>query len=533
MADGDPSERVLSRSSQAPKKDSKLRRTTADRQHSQKKQKKQDTPRVVAPGFNLAGRPNQVKESSLKRTLRRHVTPSNPGWATDNYWLFHVKTNRSEWVRFFSDSVTLQLWGKYKNPRKLDGGTPEQNAEWYSLRSKSALPFMFLDPTVMGSGFVKDVSVTINGVQVPTNSYNSHLLHYSRMCGVFTDRPRPYFSTNSDFVVPTARVNVGGALSQACLPFDYETYSAVRGSRIPVYFDGKFPFDFKNKTLETLDQSPEPTLYFPPDSDIVIRVELYKDRAESIFHDGCANLAAYVNNEAAAKPTGDLALSIQDVKLEFEIAQLSEKEHIRALEQFTKGAYATYNYDIPRAQYQTLLADQSYVENHFQIPPHCRLVYINFLPSHATFVIESTNKPLSAWSQFPEHQTGMKISFAGEPDLVCELMERFGDYDENFQLSKKTYFDYLKERRIFRGKFDELFPRPGGVNSIVQTLVLDVKPYYSEKTEMLTIKQHFTDGGRLSPKNRQILVLSVHTDGRATCKYGGAAQSWLWHFDEK
>ena len=87
-------------------------------------------------------------------------------------------------------------------------------------------------------------------------------------------------------------------------------------------------------------------------------------------------------------------------------------------------------------------------------------------------------------------------------------------------------------KNLFRGKFEDLFPRPGGVNSIVQTVVLDVKPYYSEKTELLSIKQHFTSGAHRSPDHRQILVLSVHTDGRAVCKYGGAAQSWVWHFDE-
>jgi hypothetical protein len=490
-------------------------------------------PTVVTPGFNLAGRPAQIKDSALKKTLRRHVAPSNPGWATDHYWLFHVKTNRSEWVRFFPDSLTLTLWGNYDNPTRLVAGTAEQRAEKHSLRAKSGFPFMFMDPSVMGSGFVKDVSVTINGVQVPTNSYNSHhLLHYVRLCSIFNNKPRPYFATSADIARPTTRLAATPTMSQACLPFDYETYNSTRGSRIPVYLDGKFPFDFKNRTLETLDGVSEPTLYFPPDSDIVFRVELYKDRIESIFHDGVANLAGYIGADNVQKPTGNLALSFQDVKMEFEIAQLNEKEHLRALEQFTKGAYATYNYDVPRAQYQAILSGQSYVENNFQIPPHCRLIYISFLPSHAAFVMETTNKPLSNWSQFPEHQSGMRLSFAGEQDLICELMERFGDYDESDQLSKKTYYDYLKERKIFRGKFEDLFPRPGGVNSIVQTVVLDVKPYYSEKTELLSIKQHFTSGAHRSPDHRQILVLSVHTDGRAVCKYGGAAQSWVWHFDE-
>jgi len=479
-------------------------------------------------GFNLAGRPNYLKDAIVKRAFRESTGLFDSTTANEMYWQFRVTTNSSEWVRFFPDSVTVQVFGQYNNPaRDAASANAQTAAVKHSLRARDALPFMFLDPSVMGTSFVRDVEVIINGVRVPTNVYNNHLIQYARMCSIFSNKPRPHFRTTAD-LNQVNRDQTPHNMRQAMLAFDHETWNATIGSRIPVYLDGKFPFDFKNRTLETIDRQAEPTLYFPPESDIFIRVHLYKDKIEGIFHDHCNTHAGYFDANNKERPTGDLAITFQSVLLEYEKSILYESEHIKAMEQFAKGALAQYQYDIPRSQFQTILGGQSFTENIFQIPPLCRLLYILFLPSHATYVMEQTHKPLSGWSRFPANCTRLQLNFANEGNLITESFERFGDYDEAHQLSKKTYYDYLRERDILQASFDHLFPRQPGVYSLIQTFVVDTKNRMSQKTEMLKVQMEFTN--EVSPNQRNILIMSVHPTGFATCRHRGAKEGWEWNF---
>jgi hypothetical protein len=455
--------------------------------------------------------------------------------ANDLFWQFKVVTNKTEWVRFFSDSITVQTFGNYDNPAatRAEGGATVETAMKHSLRAQENLPFMFVDPTTMGTCFVKDVEVTLNGVRVPSNSYNQHLLQYSRACGIFNDKPRPFFASTNDITMAgVTRDNMKYALRQATLPFDYGTaFNSRNGSRISVYLDGKFPFDFKNRPLETLDREQEPSSYLPPDSEIIIKVILFKDKIEGIFHNNTTVMNTYLGVAAAQRPTGNLALTFQSVRCEFEKVTLIETEHLKALEQFHKGYEAIYDFDIPRSQFQAIHNGQSFTVNHFLIPAKCRLLYIMYLPSWATFVMENTQKPLSGFSKFPIHCTRMHIAFAGEKHLLTESFEQFGDYDETHQLSKKTLFDYYKERRILpRSTFDDLFPRAAGKESLMQIFVLDTNHWMSERTETLTIEAQFNEN--LSPAQRQILVMSVHPTGRAILKYNGFKYGWETKFEE-
>ena len=295
--------------------------------------------------------------------------------------------------------------------------------------------------------------------------------------------------------------------------------------------DGIFPFDFKNKTLESLDKKPEPTLYLPPETNITITLSLHKDKIESIFHDGTSDLAVYFAAAAAPRPANEMALTFQDVLLEYESAELNSAEHVKAMNQYQKlGGVGIYDFDIPRGQHQALLAGQSYTENNFHILPHCRLVYVMFLPTWAVFVQDQLRKPLSSFSRFPTHCTDMNLAFAGETNLITANLERLGFINETHQISKKMLFEYYKENGFFSGTFDQLFPPGDDVYSILQTLVLDLGHLESQKTEILAIKMKFAETPSLT--NTQVVCLSVHTNGRAVCKSAGAQYEWDWKFNQ-
>lgn len=489
------------------------------------------------PGFNLAGRPASLKKADnggIKRTERKSSMPSRSNDInTEPEWTFIIKSNRQEWIRFFPNSISCQIYGTRTNPDYVAGDADAQKAtEKHALLAHGGAPQMFVDPVIMGTGFVKAVRVQINGVPVPSTQYiDPYFLHYVRCSRLYNKNSKNYFAVNTDVDFTPGRNSLSESMRQATLPFDYITYNSTFGRRVPIFMDGIFPFDFKNKTLESLDGKPEPTLYLPPESTIIITLVLHKDKIESIFHDGTSDLATYFNDGNAERPANSMALTFQNVLLEYESAELTASEHVKAMNQYqSKEGVGIYDYDIPRGQHQSLLADQSYTENNFQILPQCRLVYVMFLPSWSTFVMDTKRKPLSGFSKFPTYCSDMNISFAGESNLITANLERLGYINETHQISKKMLFEYYKENKFFSGTFEQLFPPGDDVYSIVQSLILDLGHLESQKTEVLTLKMRF--GAAKSQKDIQIVCLSVHTNGRAVCRSAGAQYEWDWKFNQ-
>jgi hypothetical protein len=112
--------------------------------------------------------------------------------------------------------------------------------------------------------------------------------------------------------------------------------------------------------------------------------------------------------------------------------------------------------------------------------------------------------------------------------LITQKFENFGVEGVNDDISKKIYYNYLRQNRMINVPFDKLFPREEDTFSLVQAFVLDVKHLMSDKTEMLTIQHEFATS--TSPGKHQVVCLSVHPNGRATCRSGSSQFEWIWSF---
>lgn len=491
---------------------------------------------TTIPGFNLAGRPDSILKT--EKGLKRYEVKTTGPYHTSNineesYLHFLVASNKNEWIRFNSESLTLSIYGVYNNPARdaAAAANTEAGAATHAMRSLEQKPDFYVDPSVMGTGFFHRVDVSINNVPVPTNSaVGGLLLQYVRCCRVFNDKPGPHFATTKDTTFHLERAKNTAAIVKGAQPFDYVFWNSTTGVRMPVYLDGIFPFDFKNRTLESVDGKKEPNLFFPPDTTIEFKFHLHRDKIYSIFHDKVtmANYFTVANIERAG---GEPKLTFVDAVLQYESVELKAAEHVKAMSQYDAGGFGIYEYDIPRGQHQALTGGQSYTENNFQIMPFARLAYILFLPDHATFIMENRRRPLSGLTRFPKHCTKIQLSFAGEESLITSKFERFGIDQEDHQISKKIYYEYLKSNKMIGDTFDELFPRENNVNSFIQGFVVDLKSYYSDKTEILSVKCEFS-GGETSPANTQIVCLTVHPNGKAVCKSGGSPFNWIWNFTQ-
>ena len=450
---------------------------------------------------------------------------------TSTEWTFVIHSAKGEFFRFFSNSMTASIYSSTANPAVNPAGDAKAMAARWSTTALATNPTMFLDPSVLGTSFVKSVRVSINGVPVQSNNYvDPHLLHYVRCSRIFNSKPDPFLARADQLVIPGAAGDrTGKSVTQKAMlkPFDHVTWDDTRANRVPIFLDGIWPFDHRNRTVESIDRQPEPPLYLPPDSRLEITVELHRNRFAGIFHTHCHTYEQYfgeANVNASAAIT-----TIEDVLLEYESCELTSKEHDEVIKEYRDGKVGNYDYDIVRSQHQILDANVAYCVKWFQMQPHCRLAYILFLPNHAIFPIQGTQKPISAWSRFPLHCTNIKLAFAGEENLITENLENFGVATRQNEISKKIFFDYMTANSMFAGTFEDLFAHENNSQSLVQILPVDLGHLDSAKTERLTVELKFSTAN-LSPAGQQILVLSVHTNGRAVCSADKTVHDWKWQF---
>lgn len=501
----------------------------------------------ILPSLNLAVRPDLEAKSStgvklLKTKIAKPYHQSNIN--NESHLHFLIRSTRHEWIRFNPDCLSLVVYGVYNNPARnaaAAAGTIE-NAANHALRASEGLPQVYMDPSVMGTSFFSKVEVTINHVKVPTNGCLGELvLHYTRCCRIFNGKPGPALMTTRD-VNFAGRAGLSRSMRVATEPFDYVAWNRGTGSRVPVFLDGHFPFDCKNKTLESIDKKSEPNMYFPPDTEIEIKFHLHRDKADALFNHAQNNVTDFADNAASywsATPAAGgfpagFALTFQDAQLEYESCELHAEGHERSLSLFKSGGIATYYYDIPRAQHQSLLPAQSFTENNFQILAFARLAYVLFVPDWAAYTMENMRRPLSALSRYPTNCSSLKIGFAGERSLIVDKFENFGVRGENTELSKKILYQYMTGLKAFSGTFEQLFPRYADDVSLVQGFVIDLKDYMSPNTEYLNVQCEFAGvgAGNGSPARTQIIVISVHPNGKATCEQAQNPFSYLWKFTQ-
>lgn len=524
-------------------KKSKKRRDKSDAKQSKSKRPKSGS-RVVAPPIfstapltpkeNLAGRVDRYIRDVLG-VKRREIKTAKPyhqvNFTTEPTITFEIRSNKNEFIRFGPDSLSLVYYANYLNPaRNAAAADDETRAERHTLRANQHLPRMFLDPCVMGTGFFHRVEVLVDNVPCTSNSdIGSLMLQYTRCSRIFCEKPPgPYFATSADFDLNQH----SPAMELGMEPFSANAWNSTEGYRMPVFLDGHFPFDLKNRTLESIDRRQEPHLYFPPDTCISIKLHAHRTKMESIFHPEIANnLNQYWNRDLAVANYDALGLrfTFLDALMSYESVQLHPAHHVDLMQAYRAGGLAQYDYDRVCGQYCPLLPNLTITENRFQIDPFARLVYILFLPDYATFNIDALRRPLSGFTRFPENNTSMTVSFASEENLIHERLENFGIRGRRVEASKHIYWKKLRDTRITAAAFEQFFPKSAEHYSVVQALVMDLRNNSSRKVESLVLRMEFAGANR-SPAHQQIVVLSVHPTGQLQCSLDNSTGRWIWNF---
>ena len=492
---------------------------------------------------NMAGFADRTARTVIGVKSRGSLValPSNQNRLTHESFIhFRVQSSSEQHIRFRPDSLTLVFYATQANATQdnTKAATTVEGAPRHALLARASKPFMWLDPSVMGTSFFSHVETHIDNVPVGSNGLLGNLfLQYTRVCEVFRPDPRPHLKTSADIKI--ADLGKSDALDAAVSAFDYGTWDSTVGVRIECRLRGQFPFDFKNEAAAASDNLQEPNYYFPPGTTFDFRFHYHPDKFAAVFHPKISeNMEEYftargvdVGRGVSDYSPADIRFQIAEANLEYDVIELRHAQQMLYLEQM-KTHTATYRYDVPRGQHVSLPAQQTYVDVAFTIPPWARIVYVMFLRDWATMFMPTYRRPLSGFSRYPENCNKMELVLGGQTRLITPHMDRLGYVGEQVQQGKRVIFNYFKARKWFPGTFDDLFPRSSAVQPFNQILLADLRDQMSDKAELLNVRASFT-AGTSSPEHTQIVVISVHSTGEVTCRHGGGASHYDWRWEVK
>lgn len=494
---------------------------------------------------NMAGYADRVARTIIGVENRQTLTalPSNQNRLTHESFIhFRVQSSSDQHIRFRPDSLTLVFYATQANATKDDtSNDPEKKAARHALMALSSKPFMYLDPSVMGTSFFSHVETLIDNVPVGSNGLlNNLLIQYVRVCEVFNANPRPHFNNSEDIKVAKVGSADGAALETGLSAFDYGSWDATVGVRIECRLRGVFPFDFKNEAAASSDNLKEPNYYFPPGTTFDFKFHYLPDKFAAVFHAKIAeNMEEYFTARGDATSgfgvsdysAADIRFQIAEANLEYDVIELRSEQRLDYLAKMRTHT-ATYRYDVVRGQHVSLPSGQTYVDVPFTIPPWARMVYVMFLRDWATFYMPAFRRPLSGFSRFPENCSKMELVLGNKTRLITPHLDRLGFNGEQVQQGKRVLYNYFKARRFFAGTFDDLFPRKASIIPFNQVLLSDLRDQMSDKAELLNVRASFATG-KTSPEYTQIVVLSVHSTGEVTCRHGGGASHYDWRWEVK
>lgn len=493
-----------------------------------------DTPKP--PANNLAGIPDLQLRTSLgvRKTLKKSCRAmSFQESNASNCLHFVLETGAYEWVSLSKDAVSMLLYTNFKRTVLQDANTDELRADTWSTRANN--PALMIDPDLAARSFFTRADVIINNVLVPTNNtLNQLFTTFPRYQAIFQpedpkDR-RPHFKKLSEWDYTKLAEPL---MKAATRPFAHSAYNDTQQIRVRVPLDGIFPFDTKASIHQAIEGDKPQVLYLPPSTKLELKLYFHQQKMEAIFHNEVKATNYYqltgAGNVATAWNVFTLNMSMEQAVMEYTAVELFPEQHAEQMKLYRGDRIGYWDYDIPRAQHQSILAGTSYAEATFQIHPYCRSILVAFQPDHSVLVQPHKKRPLTGWSTFPAGCTKIVTEYANT-ELGFDLI-RFGVKGINSELSMEQYYNYLKELRLAENfEFDDLFPRSADETSLVQYLVFDVRHLIARTMQNLRIGMEF-NGTTTSPANQQVVCISFHPNGRAEIQnHSNEGTEWQWTF---
>lgn len=485
------------------------------------------------PSSNLAGIPELQLRSALgvRKTTKKSCR-AMPFQETNasNCLHFALETGAYEWVHLSKNAVSMLLYTSIENTPVQGADTDEGRATSWSTRRGT--PHVMLDPDVGARSFFTRADVIINNVLVPTNNtLNQIFTTFPRYQAVFEPEDpkcrKPHFKKLSDWNY--ANVATSEVMKEATRFFSHSSWDDTQHIRVWVPLDGIFPFDTKAAIHQAIEGAPAQVLYLPPSTKIELKLYFHQQKTEALFHNEVNSGNYYDMTVAAAGwQVKTLRMTMEQAVMEYTAVELFPEQHTEQMKLYRGDRIGFWDYDIARAQHQSILSGTSYAEATFQIHPYCRSILIAFQPDHAVLVQPHKKRPLTGWSTFPAGCTKITCEYANT-EIGNDLI-RFGIQGINSELSMGQYYNYLKELRLAENfTMDDLFPRNDD-RSLVQYLVYDVRHLIARTMQTLRIGMEF-NGTTTSPANHQVVCLSFHPNGRAEIQnHSSEGTEWQWTF---
>lgn len=441
--------------------------------------------------------------------------------SNDLNWIFQVPVRKHQYIKFKEDSLSCNVIGYMENSTyNANAGAEDTNRfQYHTLQAKSNTPGVYTEEYVEGRQFIKNVDLFLDNKAIPTDNLSYGGATYCKLNAVF-NRPKDPKCKNliltSKDVAP---FKVGGPAGDTKYPdpvkagmdpFDYGGVNGTKPKKLTFYLNGYCFFNDNNISDRNNYKN-----CLPPGTKIEIRVQLHENFEQLLYRtnlpfDTYFSDTAVTADEKAAK---GLNLKFSDITLSYEVFEISDFARLDYEQRMLRKGVLTYTWDVPQCQFAKLNDSDTMSDRTFAIQPQCKYAFIAFQPSHAIFHGSEPDKYASTWSKFPKGCTKIILEYNGENNLICKQeLENFGIEDQDNEISKYLFYDYIKKNFTFKGKFSSIFDTEPNAQSLIQVIPLRLEHFRSKEPSSLHVQLFF--GSNRCPKKYDIVCISVHATGR-------------------
>ena len=185
--------------------------------------------------------------------------------------------------------------------------------------------------------------------------------------------------------------------------------------------------------------------------------------------------SGYYNATPAGTDPVETERTIRNAVLAYESVHVKPSKIREMQTRLANKGELIFHYDKPHVQVYSLPQNIRNINQTFVIPASCRILYLAFFKSWQLFYTPAKKKRTSTHLFYPENLTKLSLDFAHNQDiLIKDGLHDIGNIGHNNHPSQRLFYNYLREKNIFKYDFETLFPSGSERLSSCQAVAVDL-----------------------------------------------------------
>lgn len=395
---------------------------------------------------------------------------------------FRIRIPPDQFLRLAKNPIMIKYKIRYPNPAyEAEGDTAAKKVAKHWLMSINKAPSVYIEPLEEFAFFFSKVDLNIDSreLQYASSSDQSQaaiLSHFNRCLLNDSERNMLYFKHNMIKETADRKFNAPtDNLKKALYTTDFggikddDVSSRIINTAPESVFGMGYP---NNGYLSKILKSPLDTQYpfFPPGSEIVYTLHRNQTVPGQYLHSDIVDGNYFGGASATDVPDYDVVL--EDVCLVTQSVRLEHAPTQMAIKGLSK-AVMKFPFDYSTLQVAMIEHGRSRTTTKFLIDESTKLIQIGYLEEHQYQFTKSKNKFTSALTKIPKLLDSIEFRLNKEHLCFSQPLSDLTSTGLYKSMSARLYYNYLRERGLFDGEYEDLFPRDAADCNYRQIFVLD------------------------------------------------------------